>query len=98
MRCELIEEAMKLDKKLSKNRKRFYTDEEIMLAGAWFDHEISAAAIAKVMKINRKNVPAYMAAALRQAIKSGRVGFVWYPKKGTEDGKRDGKSSRSRSE
>ena len=64
------------------NRKRRkFTDDEITLAGEWFEGGVTNIAVAKVLGINRKNVQARMAACLKQGIRDGRVSFIWHRNK-----------------
>lgn len=79
----LIYKAKEHDKKTrAHRRKKTYTDDEIELAGAWFESEISTAAVAEILEVHSSNVLKMMATAIKQAIVQNRVSFVWYPPKG----------------
>ena len=80
----LIQKAKIHDRdKNIKLRKSVYTDEEIELAGAWFEGEISTSSVAEVMGMDSTNVANQMSTALKQGIATGRVAFTWHPPKGS---------------
>jgi hypothetical protein len=85
MTMSLINQAKELDKKQKAYvRKGKCSDDIIELSGSWFEGEISTTAVSKVLSMNKGNVPAGMATALKQGIADGRVSFLWHPRKATK--------------
>lgn len=61
--------------------RREYTREEIELAGAWFEGEISTDAAAIGLGAHKSNLDRRAASALRQGLALEYVRFLWEPRK-----------------
>lgn len=77
--CDLIKKAKKFDVSHKRRTKQVvYNDEEIQLAAAWMEGEVTTEAVSHAVGWDSGNVGRKCLSAIRQALVGGRIGFTWY--------------------